>query len=161
MSVKILIVFICAAVGTLAGYLVMLKYRRNSAYLEGVCAMIGELKRNISYRRDTVSSVLGALDIDSALLKKNVGEYIEYAKGNADKPTVSRGYLNKEVYARVCELFTSLGRSDSKTQINELGMFADAFDRLSVAARQKSDKLGAVAVKLGFLLGLGAGILTL
>lgn len=161
MSVKILIVFVCAAVGTLAGYLVMLKYKRNSAYLEGVCAMIGELKRNISYRRDTVSSVLGALDIDSSLLKKNVSEYIEYAKGNTDKPAVSRGFLNKEAYARVCELFASLGRSDSKTQISELGMFADTFDKLSAKARHKSDKLGAVAVKLGFLLGLGVGILTL
>ena len=161
MSVKILIVFVCTAVGTLVGFLIMLKYKRNCAYLEGVCAVIGELKRNIAYRRDAASQVLSGMNIQSAQLKKNVGEYIEYAKGGSDKPTISRGFLGEEVYSRVLELFGSLGRADSATQIKELDMFADSFDKLSSEAKQKSDKLGTVAVKLGFLFGLGVGILTL
>lgn len=161
MSVKILIVFVCTAVGTLVGFLIMLRYKRNSAYFEGICAVISELKRNISYRRDSASQVLGGMNIESAQLKKNVGEYIEYAKGTSDKPTISRGFLSEEAYSRVCELFGSLGRADSATQIRELDMFSETFGKLSAAAKQKSDKLGAVAVKIGFLLGLGVGILTL
>ena len=57
MSVKILIVFICTAVGTAAGYFVMCIYKRNFDYLDGVCKLLNELKRNISYRRDAAASV--------------------------------------------------------------------------------------------------------
>lgn len=161
MSTKILIIFICAAVGTAAGYLVMKSYRRNFAYLDGVCKLIGELKRNISYRRDVASSVLGALDIESAQLKKNVEEYIAFAGGKDEKPNISRGFLPLEVYTRVCDLFCSLGKSDGSSQLDELNMFGDAFKSMRDGAEQKCKKYGTIAVKLGFLLGLGVGVLTL
>lgn len=161
MSVKILIVFICTAVGTAAGYFVMCVYKRNFDYLDGVCKLLNELKRNISYRRDAAASVLGAAAIDSAQLKKNVAEYITYTGGKADKPTLSRGFLSAETYARVCELFYSLGKSDGNSQLDELEMFLKTFGDLRAAAETKCKKQGAVAVKLGFLLGLGVGVLTL
>ena len=49
---KILLIFVFTAIGTAAGFTVMRAYRRDLAYLSGVCAMIDELKRNISYRKD-------------------------------------------------------------------------------------------------------------
>ena len=139
MSVKILIVFICTAVGTAAGYFV----------------------RNRSSRRDAAASVLGAAAIDSAQLKKNVAEYIAYTGGKADKPTLSRGFLSAGTYARVCELFYSLGKSDGNSQLDELEMFLKTFGDMRAAAETKCKKQGAVAVKLGFLLGLGVVVLTL
>lgn len=161
MSLKILIVFICAAIGTAAGFYVMKSYRRKYEYLSGICALVGELKRNIAYRRDGAASIVGGMTVDSAHLKKNIDEYVSYAVGKADKPTISRGFLSRDVYAKVCELFSSLGRTDGAAQIDELEMYEKTFDKLCSDAEQKSAKYGAVAVKLGFLFGLGVGILTL
>ncbi|MCH5165745.1 MAG: hypothetical protein J1G01_05030 [Clostridiales bacterium] len=161
MSVKIMVVFLCAAIGTAGGYFVMCTYRRNFVYLDGVCKMIGELKRNIAYRRDGVASIIGTMSAESVQLKKNIAEYIDYAVGKVDAPQISRGFLPKETYERITELFRSIGRSDGSSQIDELNMYEDAFSKLREAAEIKYSKHGAVAVKLGFLLGLGVGILTL
>ena len=161
MSVKIFIVFLCAAIGVATGYAVMRSYRRNYEYLDGVCAIIGELKRNIAYRRDGAVSVLRAVDIKSRQLEKNVGEYIAFAGSKADKPEISRGLLPAEVHSRTSELFASIGRSDGQSQLDELDMFAERFSALRGVAENKYKKLGGVAVKLGFLIGLGVGILTL
>ena len=161
MSLKIFIVFLCAAIGVATGYAVMRSYKRNYEYLDGVCALIAELKRNIAYRRDGAVSVLRAMEIKSRQLEKNVGEYVAFAGGKADKPDISRGILSAEVYERTREFFASIGRSDGQSQINELDMFGERFIGLRDAAETKYKKLGGVAVKLGFLIGLGVGILAL
>ena len=72
MSVKLLIICICAAVGTLAGFLIMQSYRRSYRYLDGICSLINELKRNIAYRRDSVASILGEYKTDSSQLNSEL-----------------------------------------------------------------------------------------
>ncbi len=161
MSVKIFVIFICAAIGTAGGYSVMRAFKRNAAYLENVRAMIGALKRNISYRRDSVASVLGEYAAESPQLKKNIDEYIAYVGEKDGKLTLSRGFLSAQAYKRVCELFSSLGKSDGGTQIGELEMFEKSFDELCSLASEKYTKYGPLAVKLGFLFGLGVGVLFL
>lgn len=161
MTIKILIIFVCVALGTAGGYAVMRSYKRNFVYLDGVCKMIDELKRNISFRRDPAQRALSVLALDSPLLKKNIAEYTEYAVGKLDAPTISRGFLSDEVYGRVCDFFRSLGKSDGKSQTEQLDAFYSAFDKLRAAAEKKFNTVGVVAVKLGFLFGLGVGILTL
>lgn len=161
MSIKLLIIFICAAVGTLAGFLTMRSYRRSYRYLDGVCSLINELRRNIAYRRDSVASILGSYSTESAQLKKNIAEYIAYASSKDGSPDISRGYLPATVHERVCSLFRALGQSDGEGEISELERFSLEFIELRDKAAQKSEKYGPLAVKLGFLFGLGVGVLFL
>lgn len=161
MSAKIIVIFICAAVGTAAGYIIMRSYKRNFVYLDGVCKLIGELKRNIAYRKDSAATVLSGMTTDSALLKKNIDEYVAFTAGKDEKPNISRGFLAADAYGRVCELFSSIGRSDGSSQIDQLDMFGETFGNFRSIAEQKCKKYGAIAVKLGFLFGLGVGVLTL
>lgn len=161
MSVKILIIFACAAAGTATGYAVMLSYKKNYAYLDGVCALIDELVRNISYRCDSAAAVIKSVEVKSSQLNKNIGEYLEYAGGKLDAPDLSRGFLPQRTFDKVKELFCSLGKTDGNTQLSQLKVFADEFGRLKNDAETKYNKYGAVAVKLGFLFGAGVGVLAL
>lgn len=161
MSVKLLIICICAAVGTLAGFLTMQSYRRSYRYLDGICSLINELKRNIAYRRDSVASILGEYKTDSSQLKKNIDEYIAYASSKDGSPNISRGSMSAAVYEKVSGLFRALGRSNGDGEISELERFGLEFTELRDKAAQKSEKYGPLAVKLGFLFGLGVGVLFL
>ena len=102
MSVKFLIAFLCVAAGATIGYLIMLSYKRTAVYLAGVCGVIGELKRNMTYRRDAVSTALGKVKTESSLLDKQMREYADYAVSKDGAPVISRGFLSAELYARVC-----------------------------------------------------------
>lgn len=161
MSIRIVIMFICAAIGTAAGYAIMRTYRRNLAYLEDMCNLVNELKRNISYRKDSATAVLGAFGAESAQLKKNIEEYIKFASEKDGKLEISRGTLQKTTYASVCGFFSSLGLYDGAAQLGELEMYGSGFCDLKKAAAEKSEKYGPLAVKLGFLFGLCAGVLFL
>ncbi|MCH5162983.1 MAG: hypothetical protein J1G38_05795 [Clostridiales bacterium] len=161
MTNKLFILVICAAVGTAAGFIVMKTYKRKHAYLVGVCDMIGELKRNISYRNDSAASILGAFDTESTQLKKNIGEYIAYTEAKDGKLDISRGFLSSGDHAKVKELFGALGTSDGASQMERLNSFSKLFEDMRDKAGEKSDKYGALSVKLGFLFGLGVGVLFL
>lgn len=161
MTGKLLILFACAAIGTAGGYAVLLSYKRKLCYLDGMCRIIGELKNSVSFKRDSATKTLLSFETESALLKKNVAEYVEFAGGKSDAPTISRGFLSAEVYGRVCEFFSSIGKTDESAQSRQLDYFGDQFEKLRAGAEQKYNEFGTVAVKLGFLLGAGAGVLAL
>lgn len=161
MSVKIVIVALCAAIGTATGYLIMRSYKRNFEYLDGLTAAVNELKRNIAYRRDGTCGVLRGMTFKSALLCKNVAEYVEFAGGKREKPEISRGALPADIHAAACEFFAALAAGDGGAQTSTLDMYAEKFGAMRTVASEKCAKQGGVAVKLGFLVGLGIGILVL
>lgn len=156
---RLLLVFLCAAVGTVIGYFILRSYRREFEYHDGVCALIGELKRNIAYRRDPATSVLDAFKAESALLQKNIEEYVRFARGKEGAPEISRGFLDADGYRAVSGFFGGLGHSEEGTQTKELDSYLKTFETMRDQAQKKCKVQGAVAVKLGFLLGLGVGIL--
>ena len=161
MSTKLFIVFLCAAVGTFCGYMILLSYKKNYSYLDGVCNMISALKQNLSYKKDTVPVVLSGLTVGNAQLKKNIQEYIDFTKGQSDKRVVSRGFLPQSTFNGVQDLFSAIGGSDENSQSTRLETLSVRFEKLRSAAESKYKKFGSVAVKLGFLIGLGAGVLVL
>ncbi len=161
MTNKLFIIALCAAVGAGAGFVMMKAYKRRLAYLSGVCDMISELKRNISYRKDSAARVLGAFSTSSAQLKKNIDEYIAYSESKSGTLAVSRGFLSGGDHAKVTELFGALGNSDGPSQMARLDAFSGVFGELKERAALKSEKYGALSVKLGFLFGLGVGVLFL
>lgn len=161
MSVKIVIVFLCAAAGTATGYLILCGYRRRFEYYDGLCKLLNELSRNLEYRMDSAASVISRTALSGALLKKHAAEYAEYATGKTPELVLSRGFLRADELESVRGMFASLGASDGKTQANELKAQASAFCAVRDEAKQRLDKYGAAAVKLGFLFGLGACVLVL
>ncbi|MDE7164817.1 MAG: hypothetical protein K2O04_05300 [Clostridiales bacterium] len=161
MSTRLLIVFLSVAVGTLCGYIVFLSYKRNYTYLGGVCDMLSALKQNLAYKKDTVPVVLSGMTISNALLKKNIDEYIAYTAGQSDKREVSRGFLPQSTFDGVNDLFAAIGGSDENSQSARLDALELRFDKLLADAERKYTKYGSVAVKLGFLVGLGVGVLVL
>lgn len=161
MTTKLLLLFLFMGMGTFCGYSVMLSLRRRYLYLSGVCKVIGDIKRNVAYRKDSLSGMLAGFDCESAQLKKNVEEFIRYADGKSDSPQFSRGFLPKDIFDRAVELFTSIGKSDGPTQIEQLSVFEKDFTKLCAESEKKYTDVGGIAVKLGFLLGLGVGILVM
>lgn len=149
-------VFVCTAVGCACGLIIMRGLREKHVYLSDMCAFIAELKRNMAYRRDGAASVCARFVTSSKQLKKQLGEYIEYADGKSGELDLSRGTLSDEVYSEVCALFKAVGEARV-----ELTAFGERFDAMSAAAQNKYKTYGAMSVKLGFLLGLGVGILML
>lgn len=161
MSVKILLLFVCAAIGTLCGYLIMKKYKRRAEYLDGLCGLIDALSRNVSYRRDSAVKAISAIETGSTLLKKHIAEYGDYAVGKVAAPDISKGFLDDGTYDKVREFFGSIGSFDGATQINELKMYTELFGGLRAEADEKYGKYGAFSVKIGFLIGLLIGVLVL
>ena len=160
-TAKILVVFLCAAIGTACGYAVMRRYKRDKCYIDGVVKMVDELKHNISYRRDKLSDILGGIAPESDGLKKNIDEYVSYLNGQSETLDLTRGRTPQNVHAQVRELFGALGSSDERTQIERLNGFSETFSKLKCDADERFRKYGSAAVKLGFLFGLGIGVLTL
>ena len=161
MSIRLLILFLSAAVGTFCGYMVLLSHKRNYSYLSGVCDMLSALKQNLAYKKDTVPIVLGGLTVANAQLKKNIDEYVAFTLGQSDKHEVSRGFLPQSTYDGVTDLFAAIGASDESSQGLRLDALILRFDKLHADAERKYTKYGSVAVKLGFLVGLGVGVLVL
>ncbi len=161
MSVKLFLLFLCVAAGTFCGYMILLSYKKNYSYLDGVCGMISALKQNLSYKKDAVPVVLGCLKVSSAQLQKNINEYIGFVGGQSDKRVISRGFLPQSTYDGVTDLFEAIGGSDESSQNARLDALSLRFSKLRAEAERKYKGMGAVAVKLGFLIGLGVGVLVL
>lgn len=161
MSTRLFILFLSVAVGTFCGYMVLLSYKRNYSYLGGVCDMLSALKQNLAYKKDTVPIVLSRLTVTNVQLKKNIDEYIAFAAGQTEGREVSRGFLPQSTFDGVTELFAAIGSSDESSQSARLDEFTARFDKLRADAENKYTKYGSVAVKLGFLFGLGVGVLVL
>ncbi|MDE6201060.1 MAG: hypothetical protein K2M47_04200 [Clostridiales bacterium] len=161
MSTKLFLLFLCAAVGTFCGYMILLSYKKNYSYLDGVCGMINALKQNLSYKKDSVPVVLGGLKVESSQLQKNIREYIGFTDGQSDGRVISRGFLPQSTYDGVNDLFEAIGGSDESSQNARLDALSLRFEKLRAEAERKYKSMGAVAVKLGFLIGLGIGILVL
>ncbi|MCH5155555.1 MAG: hypothetical protein J1F69_03025 [Clostridiales bacterium] len=155
------LLFVCAAGGTFCGYMILFSYKRNYLYLQDVCGMISALKQNLSYKKDSVPVVLSGLNVNSAQLKKNIQEYIDFTRGQSDKREVSRGFLPQATFDGVKDLFEAIGGSDEHSQNTRLEALSARFEKLRETAENKYKNMGAVAVKLGFLIGLGVGILAI
>ncbi|MDE6618423.1 MAG: hypothetical protein K2K13_05315 [Clostridiales bacterium] len=161
MSVKLFILFLCVAAGTFCGYMILLSYKKNYSYLDGVCGMISALKQNLSYKKDAVSVVLSGLKVGSTQLQKNIKEYIGFVGGQSEGHAISRGFLPQSTYDGITDLFEAIGGSDESSQNARLDALSLRFEKLRADAEQKYKSMGAVAVKLGFLIGLGVGVLVL
>lgn len=161
MSVKLLIVFVCAAVGTCCGFFIMRNYRRSCEYYKDLCDLVGELRRNISYRRDSAATVLSRFKTDSSLLNRNICEYLTFARSKSEAPDISKGFLPAAAFGDINAFFTTLGKNDGNSQLDELEMYDKKFTMLCEKATVKSSKYGTLAVKLGFLFGLAVGVLFL
>lgn len=158
---SVFLMFVSAAVGTFCGYMILLSYKRHYSYLDEMCTVISALKQNLSYKKDSVPVVLGGLNIGNAQLKKNIQEYINFASGQSINKDISRGFLPQTTFDSTKELFDSIGNSDEGTQGARLDAHLSRFEKLRAAAEKKYKDIGGVAVKLGFLLGLGVGVLAL
>lgn len=161
MGIKVFSVFICVLIGTGGGYIIMRTYRLKASYLQGLCALIAELKRNVAFKRESMAKVMRVYSAQNPLLKRNLSEYVAFADGSGDKIGLSRGFLSPSLFKTVDGFFSSLGKSDGATQITELDFYGETFSALSVKAADNLQKYGALSVKLGFLFGLCVGILIL
>ncbi len=161
MSVKIFMLFLCAAIGTAAGFALSRLFLRTSRYFSGVCELISELKRNISYRRDSVVSVMKNFKSKSERLNGQISEYISYVSTKDGELKLSRGFLSATAFSDINAFFGSLGKADGDTQMSDLELYLSKFEAQSAAAEEKSKKYGPLSIKLGFLFGLCVGILFL
>ena len=158
---SVFLLFVCAAIGTLCGYLILLSYKRHYSYLDDACAVISALKQNLSYKKDSVPAVLGRLNVTNAQLKKNIQEYISFASGQSANKELSRGFLPQATFDGVKELFDFIGGSDEGTQGARLDAHLTRFEKLREDAEKKYKGQGRVAVKLGLLIGLAVGVVAL
>lgn len=160
MSVKILICFLCVATGSACGYFVLIGHRRNFMYADGLCGAIQTLLRNMAYRRDSAARALSSFACSSPALQKNIAEYVSYAEGKSEKLNLSRGGIAVELFAKAGEFLSAIG-GDGNSYLSVLSAFNAECEKLRDEYEKKYKKFGPVAVKLGFLFGLGVGVLVL
>lgn len=151
----IIVIFVCGCAGCLIGVFFYKKYKERSAYFTDVVGLIETLVVDVRYRQDGLLMVLNNYKVG---LKSDFSSTIEsFLNGNIGEQKIS--VLNKIERKRVEKFFASLGRIDSDTQLLLLQGEKEEFTKLSTLAKEKFVKYGSMFIKLGFLLGIGIGIL--
>jgi len=152
---KIIIIFVCACAGCLVGLFFYKRYKARNLYFADIVELIQTLIVDVRYRQDGLITVLREYQ---ASIKSDFANTIEcFLQGNIDSYKLS--LLKKAEIQKVIKFFNSLGKIDSGTQLLILNGQLEKFTKCSNNAKGLFAKYGSTFIKLGFLLGMGFGII--
>lgn len=142
---------------TLAGFAIGRYYKVRKEYFSELDNLLLRFSSNLTFSLDTVPKVLSSYETKSTLLSGQLSAAVGNMSG--EKKKLPSGYLSKNEFAFVEDMFGSLGTYNSIAEKN-----ANENNRLRLkeyreASESKYNKLGKSCVKLGFLFGLLLAVL--
>ena len=136
------------------------KLAARADYYKALTACINHISSEVKFRQNPIKMVVESfMRLGETPLSKNLAEYL-----TAFDPTLlqlSKGVLKEKESMEVQKFFGSLGSLDSDTQVFELETYQEKFERIAQETAEKRSKYSALYIKLGFFIGLAAGILLL
>jgi len=159
MTTRLFIVFLCCVAGVMCGLALSNKTRHREKYFAQLLMFMDRLFSDIGFLQNTIEQIVIGFECKSTHLAKNLNEYAGFINGNELKLT--QGVLTKRELELVKDFFIRLGTLDLSSQLDELSAKKAMFTQIFEAAKQRNKSYGKAYIKLGFLLGLGLGILFL
>ena len=161
MITKLCIICLCIAACSLVGLKLYKDSVNRVKYFEGVLSLINTLISEIQFRRQNLKSILRDFcDNNKTPFVVHVKEFLTHLETNEEfKP--SKLHLKNEETEEVKHFFSSLGTSDSDTQLVVLDTYKVKFEELRKHYADRHKKYGSLYLKLSFLLGLALGIVIL
>ena len=160
MEIYILVTFAFAVLGAVVGNQIHKKYKARRLYFQQLLSLINLLISDFSFRQSKLKSVIIDFEKTAGVeMKIHCNEFINSING--DKLSLSKLLLTSEEHLTVEKFFTALGTLDLDTQLGQLNAYKDKFNEYYQTSKAGEEKYGKPSVKLGFLLGLGCGILIL
>ena len=160
MEIYILVLFTCTLAGTVVGNQIHKKYKVKRVYFEQFLALINLLISDFSFRQSKIKTLISNFEKSvGSEMKIHCNEFIKCIDG--EKLTLSKLMLTPEEYTAVENFLSALGGFDLDTQLGQLNAYKVKFNEFYLLSKEREDKYGKPSVKLGFMLGLGCGILIL
>ncbi len=159
MTVKLTLMFMSAVVGTFIGLILSKRLTRRRRYFEEMISLINTLIGDFRFKQNSVTSLLKSFSADET--KSTVEEFIAYVDSSGSELKLSKQDLTKREHNVVYEMFSALGTYDLDTQVFMLDSYKKKFEEFYGAAKDSEERYGKVYVKLGFLFGLGLGLVLL
>ena len=143
----LIIVFLCSFLGALFAK----KFRAKSLYLEALESFCVYLKREISFSRTTIKSVVTAFSTDNEDFRATLSCCFFAAEG--DNGTCFPEYLNADEKKFISGFFDKLGKSDRENELEFINAFSAELKRIKEDERAVCKKRTALSTKLGFFTG--------
>lgn len=159
MTVKLTLMFMSAVVGTFIGLILTKRLTRRRKYFEELILLVNTLIGDFRFKQNSVSSILKNFSADAT--KSTVAEFTTFADGAEHELKLSRQDMTKREYNVVYEMFSALGTYDLDTQVFMLDTYKTKLNEFYEAAKDMEARYGKVYIKLGFLFGLGLGLVLL
>ena len=160
MEIYILTLFAFAISGTVIGNAIHKKFKSKRLYFEQIYSLVGTLKSDLSFRQSKIESVISAYsETVGEELKVHCNEFILSISDG--KLFLSKFGFSNDEYVLICDFFTALGSVDLDTQIDQLNFYESRFFAVIKRVKEREEKYGKPAAKLGLMAGLTVGILIL
>ncbi|MCL2062575.1 MAG: stage III sporulation protein AB [Firmicutes bacterium] len=157
---KLLLVCIASAAGAMAGLFFSKRLKARAEYYKALLAFANHVLGEVKFRRNPIKTVMrDFMSLGETPFSKNLTEYLDAQNPNALKLT--RGCLKQNEAEEVKKFLAALGGLDADTQVSQLEADKLRFAPLAETAAQHYTKYASTYIKLGFLVGLAAGILIL
>ncbi len=159
MTVKLVLIAAFAVLGTVAGLTYSKRLASRRRYFEETISLINSISGDIRFRQTSVATLIN--DCEYKVIKPAVDAFSRYASGEVQILKVPKQELTEREHNIINEMFSVLGTYDLETQVFVLDNYKGKINEFYVSAKEKESKYAATAVKLGLLIGLAAGVVTL
>lgn len=138
-------------------------YISRKIFYEELLGFIDAFVNNITYLKSPLPKVIndyaGEKKSDFCKVIREFGAIISHGEFIGSGKTVKIGVIGSKETNDINAFLAELGKYDSSTQLNNLGSWRSRFDIAYKTAVTKANTYGALAFKLGVLLGILAMII--
>lgn len=158
MSEKFIITLCLVVLGTVLGFAYSKNLSKRKTYFEDLNKFINRFVTALDYDRRTVVELMNEFNASSELLK----EHFVTIKSNileGKNSELRKGGLDNNEYKFVVKLLSEIGTLNAVAEKRLAEKNILCLSEYCTKSKQKYEKLGKTAIKLGFLFGLLVSVL--
>ncbi|MCL1944557.1 MAG: stage III sporulation protein AB [Firmicutes bacterium] len=153
----VFIIFLTAICGSMIGLYFYNRQKARLDYYYELMGLVNSIISDVRFKQDKLNIVFSNyLPTCKSALTNHITQYLEQQNTNL---ILSKHVLKKTELPRIERFFSSLGHTDSGTQLLELEGYKQEFEQDLKRVKAHHDKYGTTSIKLGFALGIGLGIM--